>query len=263
MLSSSLPLSQFARRAATGLVAGLVAISLTACTSVRLPGFGKRAKLSAAEKTDTAGNPDEIDIRRYLGPDYCPELQVREGTEMLRRYERGKEGEPGAIVCRVARSFTRFGSFEIFTSHRDIDTLRRLVDYTIRTDFPHLGEPSADVYASWFAEVCRLTAEMIVHWIRVGFVHGVMNTDNMSVLGLTIDYGPYGWLDDYDTGWTPNTTDADGRRYRFGRQPSIALWNLARFAEALHPLVEDETALIASLDTFGDTYNALQEKTWA
>ena len=102
MSPSSLPLSQFARRAATGLVVGLVAISLAACTSVRLPGFGKRAKLSAAEKTDTAGNPDEIDVRRYLGPDYCPELQVREGTEMLRRYERGKEDDPGSIIWQAA-----------------------------------------------------------------------------------------------------------------------------------------------------------------
>ena len=169
-------------------------------------------------------------------------------------YDGNPKPEPGAIVCRVARSFTRFGSFEIFTSHRDIDTLRRLVDYTIRTDFPHLGEPSADVYASWFAEVCRLTAEMIVHWIRVGFVHGVMNTDNMSVLGLTIDYGPYGWLEGYDPNWTPNTTDALQRRYRFGNQPQIAHWNLAAFAYALLPLLEKPEPLERGLELYSTCF---------
>ena len=94
--------------------------------------------------------------------------------------------------------------------------LKQLADYTVRTDFPHLGAPCPEVYLRMFAEVCNTTAEMIAHWMRVGFVHGVMNTDNMSILGLTIDYGPYGWLEGYDPGWTPNTTDASGRRYRFG-----------------------------------------------
>ena len=76
--------------------------------------------------------------------------------------------------------------------------------------------------------------------MRVGFVHGVMNTDNMSILGLTIDYGPYGWLEGFDPNWTPNTTDAQGRRYCFGNQPNIAHWNLARLAGALAPLIEDQ-----------------------
>jgi uncharacterized protein YdiU (UPF0061 family) len=89
--------------------------------------------------------------------------------------------------------------------------------------------------------------EMIVHWMRVGFVHGVINTDNMSVLGLTIDYGPYGWLENYDPHWTPNTTDATGRRYRFGHQPQIALWNLAQLANALYPLIEESEPLEAIL----------------
>jgi len=106
-------------------------------------------------------------------------------------YNGNPKAEPGAVVCRVAPSFIRFGSFEIFTARGDVDLLRKLVDYTILTDFPHLGEPSPAVYLTWFEEVCRRTAEMIVHWQRVGFVHGVMNTDNMSILGLTIDYGPY------------------------------------------------------------------------
>ncbi|MEM7587710.1 MAG: protein adenylyltransferase SelO family protein, partial [Acidobacteriota bacterium] len=91
--------------------------------------------------------------------------------------------------------------------------------------------------------------------MRVGFVHGVMNTDNMSILGLTIDYGPYGWLDNYDPNWTPNTTDAGGRRYRYDFQPQIAHWNLARFAEAIYPLIEDVEALEQTLEVFPETFD--------
>jgi len=163
--------------------------------------------------------------------------------------------ELGAIVCRVAPSFIRFGSFEIFTVRGELDQLRQLADYTIRTDFPHLGEPSKEVYLSWFAEICDRTADMIVHWMRVGFVHGVMNTDNMSILGLTIDYGPYGWLEDYDPDWTPNTTDATGKRYRFGHQPQIAQWNLFQLANAIYPLIEEAEPLRAILDNYAVSYN--------
>jgi uncharacterized protein YdiU (UPF0061 family) len=162
--------------------------------------------------------------------------------------------EPGAVVCRVAPSFTRFGSFEIFSSRGEIEQLRQLVDFTIRNDFPELGKPSVAVYLEWFAEVCRRTAALIVHWMRVGFVHGVMNTDNMSILGLTIDYGPYGWLEGYDPGWTPNTTDANGKRYRFGSQPQIALWNLAQLANALYPLIEQAEPLQEALQVYIDGY---------
>ncbi|QDT98738.1 protein adenylyltransferase SelO [Gimesia aquarii] len=162
--------------------------------------------------------------------------------------------EPGAVVCRVAPSFLRFGNYEIFAARGDIKTLSKLVNYTIRTDFPHLGEPNHDVYLHWFEEVCRRTAEMMVHWMRVGFVHGVMNTDNMSILGLTIDYGPYGWLEGYDPNWTPNTTDASGRRYRFGNQPQIALWNLVRLANAVYPLIEDAEPLQQALDVYTDGF---------
>ena len=91
--------------------------------------------------------------------------------------------------------------------------------------------------AEWFAQVCERTARMVAHWMRVGFVHGVMNTDNMSILGLTIDYGPYGWIDDFDLDWTPNTTDAGGERYRFGHQPHVADWNIERLARARGPAV--------------------------
>jgi uncharacterized protein YdiU (UPF0061 family) len=104
-----------------------------------------------------------------------------------------------------------------------------------------------------FAEVCRRTAQMIAHWMRVGFVHGVMNTDNMSVLGLTIDYGPYGWLEDFDPDWTPNTTDRAGRRYRYAHQPRVALWNLVRFAEALAPLIGSTEPLQAGIELYEET----------
>lgn len=186
---------------------------------------------------------------------------VLTGEEVVRDmfYDGHPAPEPGAIVCRVADSFTRFGSFEIFASRGEIDVLRQLADYTIRNDFPHLGEPSKESYVAWFDEVCRKTAELIVHWMRVGFVHGVMNTDNMSILGLTIDYGPYGWLDHFDPDWTPNTTDATARRYRFGHQSQIALWNLVQLGGAIQPLVEDVPALQAVLEVYPKTF----EKEWS
>jgi len=165
-------------------------------------------------------------------------------------YDGNARSELGAVVCRVAPSFIRFGSFEIHAARKNIGLLRKLVDYTIRTDFPHLGDPSPDVYLAWFNEVCIKTAEMIVHWQRVGFVHGVMNTDNMSILGLTIDYGPYGWLDNYDPDWTPNTTDSGQRRYRFGNQPQIAAWNLNQLANAIYPLIEQVEPLQAALSLY-------------
>jgi len=169
-------------------------------------------------------------------------------------YNGNPKAEPGAIVCRVAPSFTRFGNFEILTARGDIALLKKLADYTIRTDFPHLGEPSPTVYITWFAEVCRRTAEMIVHWQRVGFVHGVMNTDNMSILGLTIDYGPYGWLENFDLNWTPNTTDAEQRRYRFGNQAQISLWNLGQLANAIYPLIEEVEPLQEALAGYKLTF---------
>jgi serine/tyrosine/threonine adenylyltransferase len=169
-------------------------------------------------------------------------------------YDGHPKEEPGAVVCRIAPSFTRFGSFEIFASRGDIKVLKQLLDYTVRTDYPHLGDPSPAVYIRWFEEVCRRTADLIVQWMRVGFVHGVMNTDNMSILGITMDYGPYGWLDNYDPNWTPNTTDAAGRRYRFGQQPQIAHWNLAQLGNAIYPLIEDVKPLQQAVDLYAECY---------
>lgn len=171
-------------------------------------------------------------------------------------YDGNPQAEPGAVVCRVAPSFVRFGNFEIHASRGETDNLQRLADYIITQHFPELGAPSPQVYERWYEEICRRTGVMIADWMRVGFVHGVMNTDNMSILGLTIDYGPYGWLEGYDPMWTPNTTDLPGRRYAYGRQPDVAAWNLARLANALNPLIEDVQALEHGLEVYAQTFTA-------
>lgn len=181
---------------------------------------------------------------------------IRTGEEVVRDmfYDGRPRAEPGAVVCRVAPSFTRFGNFQLFASRGEHDVLKQLVDYTIETDFAGLGAPSKETYVAWMTEICARTAVMVVDWMRVGFVHGVMNTDNMSILGLTIDYGPYGWLENYDPDWTPNTTDAHGKRYRFGHQPQIAMWNLVQLANAIYPLVEDAAPLEQALGVYASAY---------
>ncbi len=173
---------------------------------------------------------------------------VATGDSVIRDmfYDGNPQAEPGAIVCRVAPTFLRFGNFELCTSRDDLALLKLLADDTVKRFFPELGAPAKETYAAFYREVARRTAQLIAHWQAVGFVHGVMNTDNMSILGLTIDYGPYGWIDDFDPGWTPNTTDADQRRYRFGNQPTIGLWNIERLGIALMPLFEDDESLVTA-----------------
>jgi len=164
--------------------------------------------------------------------------------------------ETGAVVTRVAPSFLRFGHFEHFAHSDQHDALRRLVDFTIATYFPELadGKDGLDPLHAWLAEVVRRTAAMVAHWQAVGFAHGVMNTDNMSILGLTIDYGPFGFLDGFDPAHICNHSDSGGR-YAFGRQPNVAWWNLHALAHALRPLCADpDTSLPAVLDTFGDLF---------
>ena len=185
---------------------------------------------------------------------------VATGDDVLRdvMYDGHPAPEPGAVVCRVAPSFIRFGSFQLPASRGQLDLLRQLVDFTIRADFPHLAAGAGtfeENLAAMFAEVCQRTAELVVHWMRVGFVHGVLNTDNMSILGLTIDYGPYGWLESFDPAWTPNTTDAGTLRYRYGAQPQVAHWNLLQLANALAAVTADHEALQVALDRYGDAYN--------
>jgi uncharacterized protein YdiU (UPF0061 family) len=165
-------------------------------------------------------------------------------------YDGNPAFEPGAVVCRVAPTFLRFGSYEIHASRDDHDTLKRLVRFTLERYYPQYVDGDELDVPGFFAEVVRRTAWMVCEWMRVGFVHGVMNTDNMSILGLTIDYGPYGWIEPFDLDWTPNITDASGRRYRFGNQPKVAHWNLAQLARSLAPIA-DHGALERALAMFG------------
>lgn len=190
---------------------------------------------------------------------------VTTGDKVVRDmfYDGNPAAEPGAIVCRVSRSFVRFGNFELPASRGENDLLRTLLNFVIKSDWKDLAhqlnnaaseKTATDVYLEWFQRVCRLTQTMVVQWMRVGFVHGVMNTDNMSVLGLTMDYGPYGWVDDYNPDWTPNTTDEANRRYRFGNQAAIARWNLYQLANAIYPVVKDAKSLQAILDKLPGEY---------
>lgn len=193
----------------------------------------------------------------YLGVPTTRSLAlIQTGDKVLRDmlYDGNADYEKGAVVCRVAPSFIRFGSFEIFSAREDLKNLKLLTDYTIKHYFPEIKANSKEDYLQFFQTVADTTKEMIVHWQRVGFVHGVMNTDNMSIHGITIDYGPYGWLDNYDPNWTPNTTDNEYKRYRFGNQPDIALWNLYQLANALYPLIEDVSALESILNSFASEY---------
>ena len=170
-------------------------------------------------------------------------------------YDGNPQPEPGAVVCRLSSSFVRFGHFQMLAARQELQLLEQFVRFVIEREFPHIPlDNSRDATLQWFQEVCTRTAHLIVHWLRVGFVHGVMNTDNLSILGETIDYGPYGWLDDFDPDWTPNTTDAGQRRYRYGQQAGIAQWNLIQLGNALVPLIGDPKPLEEVLSEFGRTY---------
>lgn len=178
-------------------------------------------------------------------------------------YNGNVETERGAILCRAAHSFVRFGSFEIHAAHDEQTQLKDLADYVIRQDYSHLwpanNTPTTDTYQQWFQEVLQRTAALISHWQRVGFVHAVMNTDNMSILGQTIDYGPYGWLEEYDPRWTPNFIDQQGRRYSYGNQPRMGLWNMVRLANAVLPLFKNNTE---PLEEILNTYNGFFDTQW-
>ena len=161
--------------------------------------------------------------------------------------------ETGAMLVRMAPSHVRFGTFEVFYYRKQFEQLRTLADYVIAQHFPHLQDLS-DKYGAFFAEVVERTATLIAKWQAVGWAHGVMNTDNMSILGLTLDYGPFGFMDDYDAGFICNHSDHNGR-YAFNRQPYIGLWNLSCLAQALLPLAEKE-ALKAGLDRYTPLFEA-------
>ena len=193
----------------------------------------------------------------YLGVPTTRSLSlILSGDQVVRDvlYNGNPAYEKGAVVCRVAPSFIRFGSFELFAAREDLVNLKLLTDFTIKNHFPNIKSDGVEKYLAFFQEVAQTTLKMIVEWQRVGFVHGVMNTDNMSIHGITIDYGPYGWLEDYDSKWTPNTTDNQHKRYRFGNQPEIALWNLYQLANALYPLINDAKPLETILNAYAADY---------
>jgi uncharacterized protein YdiU (UPF0061 family) len=173
-----------------------------------------------------------------------------------------EEIESGAMLLRVAPSHVRFGSFEVFYYRNQHEQIRVLADYVIDQHYPELsGHPQK--YVEWLRQVVLRTARLIAQWQAVGFAHGVMNTDNMSILGLTLDYGPYGFLEQFDPGFICNHSDHHGR-YAFDQQPHIALWNLACLAQALTPLmsVDDAKAVLGEYEnTFiSHYYNLMRQK---
>lgn len=205
-------------------------------------------------------------IREYLCSEAMHHLGIKTtramsivttGDEVWRdmMYDGNPAYEKGAIVCRVAENFIRFGNFEILSANNDFKNLKLLTDYTIAHYYPHIQTRDKVGYLQFFKAIADRTLDLIIDWQRVGFVHGVMNTDNMSILGLTIDYGPYGWLEDYDPTWTPNTTDARERRYRYENQGDIGLWNLLQLANALYPLIEDIPALESILSSYHENWS--------
>lgn len=157
--------------------------------------------------------------------------------------------ETGALLLRMAPSHVRFGSFEVFFYRGQHDRLRALADYVIQHHYPELvQEPNP--YLAFYTELTERTARLIAQWQLVGFAHGVMNTDNMSALGVTLDYGPYGFMDDYEPGFVCNHSDHHGR-YAFDQQPDIGLWNLSCLAQALLPLLDEVPERAAELAKAG------------
>jgi uncharacterized protein YdiU (UPF0061 family) len=170
-----------------------------------------------------------------------------------------EQAETAALLVRLAPTHVRFGSFELFASRGMIDEVRQLANYVIDMHFAHLRTlPAPQRYAAWYREVVDRTARLMAAWTASGFTHGVMNTDNMSILGLTLDYGPYGWMDAYDRGFIPNHSDPDGR-YAFDQQPQVGLWNCARLGEALHSLVDEDDA-VATLQSYRTTFEGEMDR---
>ncbi|HEY4102214.1 MAG TPA: YdiU family protein [Gemmatimonadales bacterium] len=163
--------------------------------------------------------------------------------------------ERAAVLVRIAPTHVRFGSFEVFASRSMFDAVAQLADYVIGLHLPQLLTlAAAERYAGWYREVVSRTARLMAAWTATGFTHGVLNTDNMSILGITLDYGPYGWIDRYDPGFIPNHSDPAGR-YAFDQQPMVGLWNCARLGEALRSLLT-ESDILASLESYREVFDA-------
>jgi uncharacterized protein YdiU (UPF0061 family) len=161
--------------------------------------------------------------------------------------------ETAAVVTRVAPSFIRFGHFEHFSHHDQHAELRCLADFVIEHFYPECAQAPGNPYAALLQAVSERTAVLLSHWQAVGFCHGVMNTDNMSILGLTIDYGPFQFLDAYVPGHICNHSDSSGR-YAFSRQPNIAYWNLFCLGQALLPLMDDQQQALDALESYKTVY---------
>jgi uncharacterized protein YdiU (UPF0061 family) len=171
--------------------------------------------------------------------------------------------EPGAILTRVAAGYVRVGTFEYLAARGMNDEIRSLADYVIEHRYPEIAQ-SENPYRALLESVIEVQADLIARWMLVGFIHGVMNTDNMSIMGETIDYGPCAFLDAYDPGKVFSSIDRNGR-YAYSQQPSIGLWNLTRFAETLLPLLAaDEGAAVESakeaLERYGGRFQSIYDE---
>ncbi len=174
---------------------------------------------------------------------------------------RREQIETAAVLTRVAPSFIRFGHFEHFSHHDQHADLQRLVDFVIDHHYPACRDAAHPVVAL-LEQVTLRTAELMADWQSVGFCHGVMNTDNMSILGLTIDYGPFGFLDAFDPGHICNHSDHQGR-YAWARQPNVGFWNLHALAQALLPLIGDSDLALAALETYKTAYAQAMLQRWS
>lgn len=204
-------------------------------------------------------------LREYLMSEYLYHLGIPTtralsmsftGEDVIRdiMYNGNAKAEKGAVMIRTAESFLRFGHFELLSARKEHDLLQKLADFAIENYFPEIDVNDEHRYIKWFKIISERTADLVVEWFRVGFVHGVMNTDNMSVLGLSIDFGPFSMMDEYNLSFTSNTTDIPGRRYAFGEQGKMAQWNLWQLANALFPLIKDTEKLQKILDGFSDYF---------
>ncbi len=199
-------------------------------------------------------------VREFLGSEAIHALGIPTTRALLVTGSpapvRREDVETAAVVTRVAPSFIRFGHFEHFSARGQLEELRKIADFVIDRFYPECrstGKFAGNAYAAFLEHVSERTAAMVAQWQAVGFCHGVMNTDNMSILGLTIDYGPFQFLDAFDPGHICNHSDEQGR-YAYNKQPNVAYWNLFCLGQALLPLIEDQELALAALESYKTTF---------
>ena len=204
-------------------------------------------------------------LREYLVSEAMDRLGVPT-TRALAAVTTGEEVArqallPGGVITRIARSFVRVGTFEYFSSRSKLDAVTRLADYVIENNYPECRE-APQPYLAWFEAVIDRQAALIARWMQLGFIHGVMNTDNMSIAGETIDYGPCAFMDHYAHDQVYSSIDRQGR-YAYNNQPNIGLWNLTRLAESILPLLaEDTEAAVEAAKAALEKYAGLYEDYW-